>query len=126
MVLYTIKRLLHIAVAVGVSPLWAATPQEQAAAREVIARFAGEHMPPLELGSVPVENDCAVYTYQTAGGKLHLQGSSGVALCKGYYDFVRSQGKGKDAIRIGRVGISTMSQKNTRHLLQAGFHGNIY
>lgn len=94
MVLYTIKRLLHIAVAVGVSPLWAATPQEQAAAREVIARFAGEHMPPLELGSVPAENDCAVYTYQTAGGKLHLQGSSGVALCKGYYDFVRSQGKG--------------------------------
>ncbi len=73
----------------------AASPQEQAAALGVIERFAGEEFGcKLELGTMAEVDNRPTYAYEVRGGKLSLKGSDGVALCKGFYDFVTSQGAG--------------------------------
>ncbi len=73
----------------------AATVQEQEAARTVIERFAGSDMGArLTLGSSAEENGCPTYAWKVEAGKLHLQGSNGVALCKAFYDFTTAQGAG--------------------------------
>ncbi len=75
--------------------LFAATPQEQAAARRVIERFAGADFGKrLELGTLAPEGRCPAYAYEVRDGRLAVRGSNGVALCKGFYDFVTSQGAG--------------------------------
>ncbi len=73
----------------------AATPQEQEAARGVIERFAGrEFCRQITLGSCEAQDGCPSYTWKVEGGRLHLTGSNGVALCKAFYDFTTSQGAG--------------------------------
>ncbi len=74
---------------------YAATPQEQKAARGVIERFTGQKFgKEVELSSMPAQGDCPAYKYLVKGGKLHVKGSNGVALCKGFYDFTTAQGAG--------------------------------
>ncbi len=90
-------RLYSLAALAALVPAaFAATPQEQAAARDVILRYTGqkELAEGIELGSLPEKGDCPAYTYEVKDGKLVLKGSDGVALCKGFYDFVTAQGAG--------------------------------
>ncbi len=73
----------------------AATQQEQAAARSVIERFAGSSVAgSVTLSSCPAVNTCPSFRWEVNDGRLHVQGSNGVALCKGFYDFATSQGAG--------------------------------
>ncbi len=73
----------------------AATEQEQAAARAVISRFAGEAVSSkLILASCAEKDGCPTYSWRVADGALRLKGSSGVALCKAFYNFTTSQGAG--------------------------------
>ncbi len=73
----------------------AATPQQQAAARGVIERFAGAELAQqLVLGSCAEVQGCPSYEWQVKEGKLRLRGSDGVALCKAFYDFTTAQGAG--------------------------------
>lgn len=75
------------------------SPAEQQAAEQeakrVIDHFTG--------GQMQVQLDCSLpkkqgglenYTYAMTDGVLTVKGSSGVALCRGFYDFVKSQGTG--------------------------------
>ncbi len=73
----------------------AATLPEQEAARGVIERFGGREVANrVTLGSCEAPGGCPAYRWEVAGGKLHLQGSNGVALCKAFYDFTTEQGAG--------------------------------
>ncbi len=75
----------------------AATPQQQQAARDVIHRFAGsesDFCDRLSLGSLAPPAGGAAYRTEVKDGRLHLAGSDGVALCKGFYDFVTTHGMG--------------------------------
>ena len=83
-----------ILAAAAALPLQAATQQEKEAAEQVIRRFAGKNAPELVLQSMEEEKGLPAYSTSMNAGKLTVKGSDGVALCKGYYDFVRSKGAG--------------------------------
>lgn len=64
-------------------------------ARRVIERFANGQKLPVKLAvSLDKENGCDVYETSVKNGKLYVNGSSGVAACRGFYDFVKSKGEG--------------------------------
>ena len=67
-----------------------------APAQGVIERFVGRMPDNIVLTIVPeMEKDgCDAYSYRVRDGKLIVKGSSQVALCKGFYDFVVKQGYG--------------------------------
>ncbi len=71
--------------------LFAATPEEISAARDVIARFAGETVAQqLEISSLPDAQGCSVY--EIDGNGKTLRGSSGVAICKAFYMNAKEKG----------------------------------
>lgn len=64
------------------------------AAREVIDRFTGGTMDVrLELVARPADS-CDTYAYAVRDGVLTVKGSSGVALCRGFYAYVKAHGAG--------------------------------
>lgn len=65
---------------------WGQTAKE---AEAVVRRFAGRELPlNLSLTLKPIDGyDC--FETSSSGGKLTIKGSSGVALCRGFYDYVR-------------------------------------
>ena len=63
-------------------------------AESVIRRFAGD-LPNMELhADLPLENGCEQFSYAVDDGRIVIHGSSGIALCRGFYDFTKSQGCG--------------------------------
>lgn len=62
--------------------------------RQVIRRFAGEKAPSVSLKLIPKKEGRDVFVTEVKKGRLKIQGSSGVALCRGFYDFVKQQGGG--------------------------------
>lgn len=63
-------------------------------AEEVIRRFAGENVPiNLEL-SLEQQDGCDVYQTSVTDGIITIKASSNIALCRGFYDIVRSNGAG--------------------------------
>lgn len=93
--------LLSLFVSGYVSGLSAQTLSEaerrtaESAALSVINKFTA--------GKMPVKVECTLdkqpggqdsYRYSMSGGVLTVKGSSGVALCRGFYDFVKSQNAG--------------------------------
>ncbi len=67
--------------------------EQVVAARAVIERFSGRDFADRVALSV-VPEAMPTYRYAVEDGRLSVQGSSGVALCKGFYDFVTAQGAG--------------------------------
>ena len=72
----------------------AACSNETDPAREVIENFAGKDVR-VELSlSLDRQDGCDRFEYQVKDGVLHIDGSSNLALCRGFYDYVRSNGAG--------------------------------
>lgn len=44
----------------------------------------------ISLESLPKQNGCDVFHQEINNGKLTIKGSSGVALSRGFYDFIRN------------------------------------
>ncbi len=70
---------------------WAQTAED---AQAVITRFAGKEVPVTLSLSLNKENGCDVFETSVKDGRLFIKGSSGVALCRGFYSYVKSQGAG--------------------------------
>ncbi len=87
------KRIFSTLVASLITALQAAGDDTEAA-RKVIESFAKETQWPIELKLTPELKDGKQYVVKTEGGKLSISGSSGVALCRGFYDLAKSQGWG--------------------------------
>lgn len=67
---------------------------EVTAAFGVIHRFTEGEGPKLRFNTLDDENGKPVYITDTTAEGLTISGSSGVAICKGFYDYVKSQGAG--------------------------------
>ncbi len=66
-----------------------------AEAKAIIDRFTGGQLPlRLELSREKTESGCDSYSTAMEGGTLVVKASNGVALCRGAYDFIRSNGAG--------------------------------
>ena len=63
-------------------------------AREVIAGFAGRDYPVNLSLSLDKKDGCDQFSYQVKNGTLCIEGSSNVALCRGFYEYVKSQEAG--------------------------------
>lgn len=69
--------------------------ESEQAANDVISRFAAQDLN-IELhADLPKTDDgCDQFTSAIKNGRLTIHGSSGVALCRGFYDYVKSQEAG--------------------------------
>lgn len=70
----------------------AASPQD--AARGVIAREFNQPVKHLTLEMIPKAKGCDVYEVEANHGHLTVRGSSPVALCHGFYDYLKHAGLG--------------------------------
>ena len=85
------KNLLFFAILLLASCTAKPNAEERAAA-DVICRFAG-NKPDMELHTdLPLSDEgCPQFTYSVSNGHLILHGSNGVALCRAFYEYVKSQ-----------------------------------
>ncbi len=60
-----------------------------ASAREVLIRQIGERVAVFDLAWIPTEDGREVYEIEAAEGRLKISGSSGVALCRAFYGYLR-------------------------------------
>ena len=67
------------------------------AAENVISRVLGQNIPIIQWEVIEPENNLDVYETQCEDGQLIIRGSSSVALCRGFYDYLRSN-------QLGMVG----------------------
>lgn len=89
-----IKRLLPaLAMLATALPAAASAPVDEA--RGVIARAAGGWPANVELKLVDkAPSGCDRFAVEARKGRLRIEGSSTVALCRGFYDYVSSHGYG--------------------------------
>ncbi len=59
------------------------------AARAVLLRQLGSRAQEFELKLIPGESGNAVYELSADGGRVHISGSSAVAMCRGVYTYLR-------------------------------------
>ncbi len=76
-------------------------------AEKVIERFAGREVPVKLSLSLNKENGCDVYETSVRKGKLTVKGSSPVALCRGFYSYLKSQGAGINSWSGNRMELPT-------------------
>lgn len=74
--------------------VFAATAAVDDAATDVIKRFAGENIPVEVSVSLDKNDGRDVYETTVTDGRLTVRASSGVAACRGFYDFVKNNGAG--------------------------------
>lgn len=90
--------LLCMALVLFTSVAQATTDDKEVAiaeARAIIDKFTGGQMPvELSMTLAPDENGCDSYSTKVEGGVLKINGSSGVALCRGFYSYIKSKGAG--------------------------------
>lgn len=63
-------------------------------AEQVIRRFAGKDVPVRLSQSLEKRDGCDVFQTSVQDGELSIKGSSNVALCRGFYEYVKSKGIG--------------------------------
>ena len=96
------RRLLLPCLALCPLLLWGQSAKE---AQQVIERFAGNKAP-VELSlSLNKQDGCDVFETSVKDGKLNVKGSSGVALCRGFYDYVKSKGAGINSWSGNRIAL---------------------
>lgn len=83
--------LLIVALMFGATPIKAEEAATLQEARRVIDRFTGGTMEVnLELSLAKDARECDSYAYSVTDGVLTVKGSNGVALCHGFYNYVKS------------------------------------
>ena len=85
-----LKLFLSICL-VSLTTAWGQSTKE---AQGVIERFAGKKMSVDLSLSLNKQNGYDVFETSVSKGKLKVKASSGVALCRGFYDYVKSQNAG--------------------------------
>ena len=64
------------------------------AANGVLKRLLGEKFQSMMLESIPAVEGRDVYEFEAQQGKLIIRGSSGVAICRGFYDYLTANHMG--------------------------------
>lgn len=64
------------------------------AARQTLIRTLGDRAKEINLTKIEKQDSLDVYRYEVKNGKLRIEGSSPTAMCRAFYDYVRSNGYG--------------------------------
>lgn len=62
----------------------------ESSARGVLERLIGNRADSFILSVIPQENGLDVYEIEARGGRVYISGSTGVAICRGAYDYLKS------------------------------------
>lgn len=70
-------------------PAVSAEDRATSSARAVLSRLLGTRVEEVSISWIPLENGHQVYEVSVARGKVSIKGSSGVAICRGMYAYLR-------------------------------------
>ena len=105
------------------------TPRTQKAeAERIIRRFMGER-PGLTVEvaiDLTSDNGKDRFAYQLTGNRLMLHASSGVAACRGFYDFVKSNGAGICSWSGNRFEMPTVLTKTEQDVFTSPYRDHQY
>lgn len=90
---------------------------EKQAAKMVVERIAPQISSQLVFESIEKKDGCDVFEQEIRNGKLVIKGSSGVSLCRGFYDFMRNNEYGLVSWTGNRVILpSSITGSHTRRV----------
>ncbi|MDY3064169.1 MAG: alpha-N-acetylglucosaminidase TIM-barrel domain-containing protein [Bacteroidaceae bacterium] len=103
-------------------------PASTSAAHDVIKRFCGKEKINLSLNQKATPGiNTDQYTYSVDNkGKLTIEGNSPVALCRGFYDFVRTNGYGINAWSGNRLKLPASLKPSAPKTVTSPFRHHYY
>ncbi len=121
--LYTLLTLLTLVSCTPAGNLVSTAPAE-----DVIASFAGEFPANVELKLDPdmKKDGCDSYSYRVRRGVLEIEASSQTALCRGFYDYVTSQGYGVMTWSGTRCDLPDKFPNCRRHTITSPFSHHLF
>lgn len=121
-----LKKLLPaLAVLTVLLPAAAAAPVEEA--RRVIARAAGDCPANIELKLIDkASTGCDRFSSEARDGRLTIEGSSAVALCRGFYDFISTHGYGVCTWSGSRFSLPERYPDAAKHEVVSPFERRLY
>lgn len=122
------KLLLLIAACCGLClPVEASEPEAVTAAREVIVRTLGRMPANIELALCDKNGDeCDSYTLLAENGVLRIGGTSCVALCKAFHDYMLSEGYGVANWSGNRFELPDAFPDRTLRRVRSPFRDHLY
>jgi alpha-N-acetylglucosaminidase len=87
---FPLNSALHASVR-GAGPALPTSETAVSSAQSVLMRQLGSRAEEFDLRSIPPEHGHEVYEIEAGGGRVSIAGSSGVALCRGAYSYLRSE-----------------------------------
>lgn len=95
--------------------------------RQVIERFAdGQDIPVRVSLSLEKQDGCDVFETCVRNGKLYVRASSGVAACRGFYEYVKSQGAGISSWSGNRLDLPEKLEDAERKTVVSPFRHHYY
>ncbi|MBP3456324.1 MAG: alpha-N-acetylglucosaminidase C-terminal domain-containing protein [Alistipes sp.] len=121
------KRLLTFALATLLSVAGAAAQDYISAARDVISRAVGQMPENIDLSLCrPSAEGHHRYELSTDGGRLRIAGDNGVAICKGFYDYIVDNGYGVVTWTGSRIELPESFPQMEPIVVEAPFGLHIY
>lgn len=96
--------------------------QDKQAARAVVERISPLAKPDFRIESLEKEEGRDIFEQEIKNGKLVVRGSSPVAICKGFYDFVRQNGYGHVSWTGNRLEMPQQISGTTRRVVSPVAH----
>lgn len=93
---------------------------------KVIERFAGERIPVTVSLSLKKQGGRDVFETSVENGKLHVKASSGVAACRGFYEYVKANGLGMASWTGNRLDWPERLAPMSRHRVVSPYKHHYY
>ncbi len=120
------KRKFAFGIAFALSLIQLGLAGDIDAAHDVIKRFAGGKQLPVELKKSDSNSPFPYYEAKVVDNMLMINGSSGVSVCKGFYDYVRSNGLGISSWSGNRLDWKTPLVKGYQKKVVSPFRDHYY
>lgn len=117
------KEFLLLALVSTIPTFGQLTKNQRQSARQVIERLAPQVSKSIVIESINKVDGKDVFEQELRNGKLVIKGSSGVATCRGFYDFMRNNNYGISSWNGNRNAMPTeMKSGNTRRIVSPFKH----
>ena len=120
-----IKRVIGLLVCLATFGMgWSQSAKE---ALRVIERYADGQKVPVKISlSLEKQDGCDVFETSVKKGKLYINASSGVAACRGFYEYVKSQGAGISSWSGNRLALPDKLTDQAKQIVVSPFKHHYY
>lgn len=105
---------------------WGGRSQSLRETRDVIARYAGDKLPMTLALSLPKVDGKDVFRTRVSQGILHIEASSPVAACRGFYDYVKRGGYGISSWTGNRLEVPATLPDQAEHTVISPYRHHYY